>query len=226
MDGAFASRAVAGRTLALLLRAFAARKDVIVLALPRGGVAVGVEVAARLRVPFDILIVRKLGVPGQEELAMGAVASGGIELRDAMTIAALNVPTPDVEAIVSRERAEVERRERLYRGTRPEPQLGGKTVILIDDGIATGASMRVAVRAVRTKHPHAIVVAAPVASSQAVALLRPEVSEVITLVTAAHFVAVGDYYRDFHQLTDAEVEAALTASWSKSGTQQTAATSL
>jgi predicted phosphoribosyltransferase len=146
--------------------------DVVVLALPRGGVAVGFEVARTLRVPMDVLVVRKLGVPGQEELAMGAVASGGIEFRDSTIIAALDLRGADIAAVIQRERAELERRERVYRRDRAAPAVQGATVIIVDDGIATGSTMRAAVHAVKLKHPRAIIVAAPVASTEAVDALR------------------------------------------------------
>ena len=205
MNGIFSSRAEAGRILAPKLREFAYRKDVIVLGLPRGGAVVGYEVARKLRVAWDLLVVRKLGVPGQPELAMGAIAGGGVEFRDVVAIAALNIPLAEVDAVARREQAELERRELAYRGNRPPPNLRRKVVILVDDGIATGATMRAAVHAVSTRHPQAIVVAAPVASTEAVDTLRREVTAVVSVITAPRLFAVGEYYRDFRPVEDAEV---------------------
>jgi putative phosphoribosyl transferase len=223
MDGAFLNRTEAGRILAPKLRAFAHRDDVIVLALPRGGVAVGLEVARRLHAPMDVLVVRKLGVPGQEELAMGAVASGGIEFRDAMIIDGLRVPAADVDAVATHERAKLNRREVLYRGRRPEPALAGRTVILVDDGIATGATMHAAVRAVRTRHPQAIVVAAPIASAEAVDALRKEATAVITVLTSSRLISIGEYYRDFKPMTDQEVQCALAHYWGNRALERSSA---
>ena len=210
MNGVFQNRTEAGQLLAPKLREFAGREDVIILALPRGGVAVGSEIARKLRVPLDLLIVRKLGVPGQEELAMGAIASGGIEVRDSTIIAALNLRAADIAAVIHREREELERRERLYRGSRAEPSLHGKIVILVDDGIATGSTMRAAVQAVTAQYPRAVIVAAPVASDDAVYLLRKKATKVVTITTTARLCAIGENYRDFRQVDDREVRSLLT----------------
>lgn len=223
MFGAFLNRSVAGRMLAPRLREFAHRDDVIVLGLPRGGVAVGLEVARRLAAPMDVLVVRKLGVPGQEELAMGAIASGGIEFRDTAIIAALNLSEASIKAVLERERAELHRRELLYRDRRPEPCLTDKIVILVDDGIATGATMHAAVRAVQTRRPQAIVVAAPVASTEAADSLRQEASAVVTVLTTPRLFAIGQYYRDFPQLADEEVQALLARCWNQNGVNRPSA---
>ena len=217
MNGAFSNRSEAGKMLAPRLREFAGRDDVIVLALPRGGVIVGAEVAGRLGVPMDVLIVRKLGVPGQEELAMGAIASGGIEFCDTAVIEALRISDEEIHAVVERERRELQRREKLYRQGRPPPRLNDKTVIVVDDGLATGATMRAAVRAVILEHPRAVVAAAPVASSEAAAALRREVAAVVTVITTPRLFSVGHYYRDFRPVTDDEVKAALAGCGRRDG---------
>ncbi|MEO6002660.1 MAG: phosphoribosyltransferase family protein [Opitutus sp.] len=193
MNGTFPNRTEAGRILAPMLREFSNHPHAIVLALPRGGVPVGYEVARKLHLSLDVLVVRKLGVPGQEEVAMGAIASGGIELVDITMVAGLNISPAAVRAVMNREQAELARREKLYRGPRAAPVLAGKIVILIDDGIATGSTMRAAVRAVKTKRPQVVVVAAPVASSQAVKALRHEVDALITIITTPNFSSVGEY---------------------------------
>jgi putative phosphoribosyl transferase len=222
MNGVFRDRTAAGQLLASELGGFARQADVIVLALPRGGVVVGFEVTRKLRVPLDVLVVRKLGVPGQEELAMGAIASGGIEFRDSAIIEALNICSADVANVVRRELAELERRERVYRGDRPEPILHGATIILVDDGIATGSTMRAAVHAVKSKRPRAVIVAAPVASTEAVDALRKEATAIVTLITASRLFSIGEYYRDFRQVEDGEVRALLAKSGSNDGKPITA----
>jgi len=206
MKRRFRQRFEAGALLAEQLAGHAGRNDVVVLALPRGGVPVGFEVARRLKAPLDVLIVRKLGVPGQEELAMGAIAAGGIEYRDEAVIASLQVPPASVAEVVRRERTELARRERAYRGERPFPSLAGRTVIVVDDGIATGSTMRAAVRALRTRRPAAIIVAAPVASESAIQALAPDVTAVVTLLIPEDFFAIGQFYEDFGQTTDEEVK--------------------
>lgn len=206
MKRRFRQRFEAGALLAEQLAGHAGRNDVIVLALPRGGVPVGFEVARRLKAPLDVLIVRKLGVPGHEELAMGAIAAGGIEYRDEAVIASLQVPPASVAEVVRRERTELARRERAYRGERPFPSLAGRTVIVVDDGIATGSTMRAAVHALRTRRPAAIIVAAPVASESAIQALAPDVTAVVTLLIPEDFFAIGQFYEDFGQTTDEEVK--------------------
>jgi predicted phosphoribosyltransferase len=208
----FADRADAGRRLAARLSSYAGRDDVVVLALPRGGVPVAYEVARALGAPLDVLVVRKLGVPGREELAMGAVAGGGIRVLDAGTVHALRVPTQAIERAVIAERAEVERRERAYRGTRPVPNLQGKTVILIDDGIATGSTCLAALQALRQASPSAVVVAVPIAPAAACRALGEVADEVVCVRTPEELRSVGGWYRSFPQTSDAEVRTLLARS--------------
>jgi putative phosphoribosyl transferase len=207
----FQSRRDAGRQLAARLEAYVGRDDVIVLALPRGGVPVGYEVALALGVPLDVLTVRKLGVPKQPELALGAIASGGGVFLNEDVVRATGVGEAELHAIEARERAELERREKLYRGTRPAPRLRGRTVIVVDDGMATGASMRAAVTALRSLQPARIVVAVPVAPADAVARLEHAADEFVSVLTSVEFFAVGQFYRDFDQTTDADVRRLLDA---------------
>jgi predicted phosphoribosyltransferase len=201
----FKDRADAGRLLADRLREYAGRDDVVVLALPRGGVPVAVEVAHELDVPLDVFVVRKLGVPGREELALGAIASGGTRVLKKPLIQALGLPPDTIEAIVAREMRELERRERAYRGEQPPPDLAGRTVILVDDGLATGSTMLAAVQAVRQDDPARVVVAVPVADPEVCALLRTAADEVVCLKTPQPLRAVGHWYEDFSQTTDDEV---------------------
>jgi predicted phosphoribosyltransferase len=195
----------AGRALAAHLGKYAGRRDVVVLALPRGGVPVAYEVARALGAPLDVFIVRKLGVPRHEEYAMGAVASGGVRVVSDEVVRALGLTQADVERVAARETAELTRRERLYRGNRPEPDLSGRTVILVDDGLATGSTMKAAVKALFTKKPAAIVVAVPIAAPETCRELEQVVDEVVCAVTPDPFHAVGLWYQDFSQTTDAEV---------------------
>jgi len=212
MKQRFRHRVEAGRLLADKLGAYAGRDDVLILALPRGGVPVGFEVARQLKAPLDVLIVRKLGVPGHEELAMGAITIGGVEYREESVIASLHIPPASIAEVVRHERAELARREHAYRGDRPFPQLAGRTVIVVDDGIATGSTMRAAVRALQTKRPAAIIVASPVASESAILALQSEVDAVVTLLIPEDFFAIGQFYDDFSQTTDEEVKALLARS--------------
>ena len=207
----FDNRHQAGRELARQLGAYAGRTDVIVLGLPRGGVPVAAEVARALRAPLDVLVVRKLGVPGHEELAMGALASGGARVLNASIVRDLGLGDDAIERVAREERAELARRERLFRGERPSPDLRGKTVVLVDDGIATGATMRSAVAALRNGPPARVVVATPVAAPEAADVLRREADEVVCLGTPHDFLAVGRWYRDFPQTSDAEVRESLAA---------------
>jgi putative phosphoribosyl transferase len=210
MAALFLDRYEAGRRLAEALFDYALRDDVVVLALPRGGVPVGFEVARRLTVRFDVFVVRKLGVPREEELAMGAIASGGVRvLNDAVV---RDLPSADVwiRAATERESKELERREFAYRAGRPFPNLAGTTVILVDDGLATGSTMYAAMLALRKLHPAKIIVAVPVAPTEACALLEREVHSLICLAKPDDFHAVGQFYTDFTQTTDAEVTALMT----------------
>lgn len=205
----FLDRREAGRQLARILAKYADRPDVMVLALPRGGVPVAYEVALALKAPLDVLIVRKLGLPGHEELAIGAIASGGIRIVNEDILRALSVEPAVVNRVAKRELEELQRRERHYRGDRPAPEIRDRTVILIDDGLATGASMLAAVHGLRARHPARIVVAVPAAAPPAVDLLEPEVDEVIYGIAPVQFEGVGKWYEDFSQTTDEEVQALL-----------------
>jgi predicted phosphoribosyltransferase len=198
--------------LATKLTDYAHRADVLVLALPRGGVPVAFEVARALDAPLDVFIVRKLGVPGYEELAMGAVATGGVRVMNNDVVSALHIPDYVIEAVSSWEREELARRERLYRGDRLPPDVRGHTVILVDDGLATGATMLAAVEALRRQQPARIVVAVPVAASDTCELLRAEVDDVVCAHTPEPFRAVGLWYQDFTQTSDEEVRELLALS--------------
>jgi predicted phosphoribosyltransferase len=207
----FRDRADAGRQLLSKLGAYRARPDVLVLGLPRGGIPVGYEVARGLGAPLDVFVVRKLGVPGQEELAMGAIATGGVRIVNRDVVDALHIPPDVVDRAAAEEVRELERREQSYRGERPEPQVGGKTVILVDDGLATGSTMRAAVAALRQQGPARIVVAVPVAAPSTCQELRREVDEIVCFATPEPFMAVGRFYDDFAQTTDEEVTELLAA---------------
>jgi putative phosphoribosyl transferase len=202
---AYRDRSEAGLVLAKLLGAYADSPGTIVLALPRGGVPVGYEVAQALRAPLDVFLVRKLGVPGHEELAMGAVASGGLRVLNEPVVLALAIPDSVIDAVAAEALKEVRRRERLYRGDRAPPEVRGRPVILVDDGLATGSTMLAAVRALRQQQPAWIVVAAPVAASDTCEVLRAEADHVVCAVTPDPFYAVGLWYQDFSQTTDEEV---------------------
>ncbi|MEX0674149.1 MAG: phosphoribosyltransferase [Gaiellaceae bacterium] len=208
----FRNRAEAGRALAERLEAYAGRDDVTVLGLPRGGVPVAAEVARALGVPLDVFLVRKLGVPGREELAFGAIASGGARVLNRDVVATLGIDAQTIDAVVAREQAELERRAEAYRGTAEPPELRGRVVILVDDGLATGASMRAAVEAVRALGPARVVVAVPVAARQTCEELAAEVDEVVCLMTPEPFFAVGMWYADFSETTDDDVRELLRGS--------------
>jgi putative phosphoribosyl transferase len=210
----FRDRAEAGRGLATKLMGFAGRGDVVVLALPRGGAVVGYEVAQALNAPLDVFVVRKLGTPGQPELAMGAIASGGVIVLNPDVVHGLNISHEVIREVAAREQQEVERREREYRGNRPPLPLRHQAVILVDDGLATGSTMRAAVTAVRDRDPSAIVVAVPVAAASTCDELRTEseVDHVICLETPEHFQAVGQWYKEFSQVSDEEVRELLERS--------------
>jgi len=207
----FADRADAGRQLAGALCAYADNPNVIVLALPRGGVPVAYQVARYLRVPLEVYVVRKLGVPGHEELAMGALASDGTCVLDEELIDSLGIDQNAVDEVVAREIGELRRRQAAYREERPEPDVAGKIVIIVDDGLATGATMRAAAIALRARHPAAIVAAAPVAAPRTCASLRSVADRVVCVFTPEPFHAVGLYYQNFEQTGDDEVRRLLAA---------------
>lgn len=201
----FRDRFDAGRFLASKLRQFANRPDTIVLALPRGGVPVGFEVAKALNVPLDVFVVRKLGVPGYEELAMGAIASGGIRVLNEDVVRAAGIPQKTIVAVAAEEERELQRRERDYRDGRPPVAVEGRTVILVDDGLATGSSMRVAVLALKKKGPAEIIVAVPVGAPATCAEFESEVDQAICAITPEPFLSVGQWYEDFSQTSDEDV---------------------
>ena len=205
----FADRREAGRFLAEKLDAYADRPDVLVLALPRGGVPVAYEVARALHAPLDVFLVRKLGLPGHEELAMGAIASGGVIVLNEDVVGALGIPRDLIERVAAAEQQELERRERAYRDNRPPPDVRGRTVILIDDGLATGSTMRAAVAALRKLGPARIIVAVPIGAPETCAEFEQEADDVLCAVTPQPFYAVGLWYRDFSQTTDEEVHELL-----------------
>lgn len=201
----FRDRTEAGRLLAERLTAYANRPDVLVLALPRGGVPVAYEVARALGAPLDVFLVRKLGVPGYEELAMGAVATGGVRVLNDQIVAGLRIPDHVIEAVAASEQQELARRERLYRDDRPPPDVRHRTVILVDDGLATGATMQAAIKALRALQPVRIVVAVPTGSPETCEQLKAQADDVICAITPEPFHAVGLWYEDFTQTTDEEV---------------------
>jgi predicted phosphoribosyltransferase len=205
----FANRREAGRILASLLMKYANRDDVLVLALPRGGVPVGFEVAQALRAPLDVFIVRKLGVPGHDELAMGAIATGGVRVLNDDVVISLELEPEVIDAVAAREEKELTRRERIYRGARPAPDVRGRTVIVVDDGLATGSTMRAAVAALRKQGPARIIVAVPVAAPETCKEFKTEVDEVVCAATPWMFNGVGRWYEDFSQTTDDEVHELL-----------------
>ena len=212
MNSRFRDRHEAGRFLAAQLDAYAGLANLVVLALPRGGVPVAYEVAHALGAPLDVFLVRKLGVPGHEELAMGAIAEGGLRVINHQVVRGLRIPDSAIEDATRREQEELARRGQLYRGDRPPIQLAGKTAILVDDGLATGASMRVAARAVTQQGPKKLVLAVPVAPPETCENLRLEADEVICALTPPLFSSVGAWYDDFTQTTDEEVRDLLESS--------------
>jgi putative phosphoribosyl transferase len=206
----FQNRSDAGQFLAEKLTEYANRSDVIVLGLPRGGVPVAYEVARKLRAPLDIFVVRKLGVPGHEELAMGAIASGGVRVLNNDVLSSINIPADIMELVIENEQRELQRREQEYRGDRRLPNLRNQTVIVVDDGLATGSSMRAAVRALRQQQPKKIVVAVPVGARQTCDSFQNEVDTIaVCAITPEPFTAVGLWYADFSQTTDEEVQKIL-----------------
>jgi predicted phosphoribosyltransferase len=199
----------AGRQLAARLGAYAERPDALVLALPRGGVPVGFAVAQVLQVPLDVFLVRKLGVPGHEELAMGAIATGDVVVLNEDVVRELGIPERVLAGVVAQERQELARRDRLYRDGRPMPAIQGRLIILVDDGLATGATMRAAAQAIRAQHPAWLVIAVPVGATPTCEALQAEADEIICLLTPAPFYAVGLWYEDFSPTSDQEVRAEL-----------------
>ncbi len=205
MERAFANRTEAGRLLAENLGEYANREDVIIFALPRGGVPVAYEIAKLLHAPLDVFIVRKLGVPGFEELAAGAIASGDVRVLNEDVMRAIPHADETIEVVTAREKAELRRREQLYRGGRPAPQVRDRTVILVDDGVATGATMRAAVKALRQSGAAKIVVAVPVGPHDTCTEIKQLADEAVCLITPEFFQAVGQYYEDFSQTSDDDV---------------------
>jgi len=205
MADRFRDRSEAGQILAAKLSAYANRPDVLVLGLPRGGVPVAFEVARALDAPLDVFLVRKLGVPGHEELAMGAIASGGVVVLNDAVVRALGIPDSAIDAVAADEQRELDRRERSYRDARPPPDVRDRTVILVDDGLATGSTMRAAAAALCEQHPDRLVVAVPVAAPETCDELASEVDEIVCTITPEPFYAVGLWYEDFSQTTDQEV---------------------
>jgi putative phosphoribosyl transferase len=205
----FQDRADGGRVLAERLGRYAGRDDLLVLALPRGGVPVGYEVARALDAPLDVFVVRKLGVPGHEELAMGAIASGGVRVLNEDVVRGIGIADEVIDRVAEAEQRELERREWQYRGDRPSAAVRDQTVILVDDGLATGSTMRAAVAALRRLGPNRIVVAVPVAARPTCEELREEADEVVCAEMPEPFYAVGLWYRDFSQTSDAEVDELL-----------------
>lgn len=209
MNQGFEDRRQAGELLAARLSGFALQPATVVLGLPRGGVPVAAAVARVLQLPLDVLIVRKLGVPGQEEFAMGAIASGGIQVLNEDTVASLGLGPAVIRRLAEREHRELVRREKLYRSGRPPCPVAGRTVILVDDGIASGATVRAGITALRQRGAARIIVAAPVIAADTAAGLHREADEVVAVVTPRQFGCVGEWYRDFQQTSDAAVQALL-----------------
>jgi putative phosphoribosyl transferase len=216
----FRNRQEAGRRLASRLGKYANREDVIVLGVPRGGVPIAFEVATALNLPLDIFVLRKLGVPGHEELAFGAIGSGGIRVLNARVLKHLGISDQDIALVTEAERKELERRERLYRGDRPPLDVCGRTVILVDDGIATGASLWAAIHALRQMKPAAVVIATPVAPQETCNRLRHEVDELVCVEMPEPFYGVGQFYHDFSQVSDEEVNELLESASQQRGEQQ------
>src|SRR6266699_3906897 len=207
MTTQFRDRTEAGKLLATQLTTYANLQDVLVLALPRGGVPVAFEVARELHAPLDVMVVRKLGVPRQEELAMGAIATGGVRILNLDVVQFLDIPDELINTIAAREQAELERRERLYRGDRPAYDVHGRTVILVDDGIATGATMHAAVAALKQRQPTRIIIAVPTAAPLTCAEFEAEVDELVCVIRPDPFIAVGYWYSQFSQTSDEEVRS-------------------
>jgi putative phosphoribosyl transferase len=216
----FRDRTEAGERLAAKLSAYAHRPDVLVLGLPRGGVPVAYEVARALNVPLDIIVVRKLGVPGEEELAMGAIALGGVRVLNRDVVQMLGLSQTVIDAVAAKEQRELTRREQLYRRDRPMPEIRGRTILLVDDGIATGATMRAAIAAVRQQEPAHVVVAVPVAAAATCDDLRAEGNDVVCVQEPEALFAIGFWYEEFRQTTDGEIQMLLDRAWHLPAAQQ------
>jgi putative phosphoribosyl transferase len=208
----FRDRFDAGRQLAAALQHYATCPNLLILALPRGGVPVGYEIARSLNAPLDLMLVRKLGVPGHEELAMGAIAAGGIRIVSDDIVAAFAIPDRVIATVAANEEEELDRRGRTYRDQQPPPLIRGRTIILVDDGLATGSTMRAAAAALRSQRPERLVGAVPVAPPASCAELSREMDEVYCLLTPDPFFSVGSWYQDFSQIDDEEVRSLLEAS--------------
>ncbi|HET7214573.1 MAG TPA: phosphoribosyltransferase [Terriglobia bacterium] len=202
----FQNRTEAGRKLASKLSDYSGQADLLVLALPRGGVPIGCEIARALHAQIDVFVVRKLGVPWNPELAMGAVATGGVRIMEQETVRSLAIPSEEIAKVAAREELELERRERAYRGSRAPHPVAGKKVILVDDGVATGSTMRAGVAALRKLKPARIVIAVPVAPHATCVMLRKLADEVVCAIEAEDFFAIGEWYEDFAQLSDRDVQ--------------------
>jgi len=218
MKTRFANRTEAGQLLASNLAAYADQPHVLVLALPRGGVPVACEVAQKLHAALDVFVVRKLGLPGHEELAMGAIATGGIRVINHQVVESMGIPADVMDAVARREQIELERREHLYREGRPAANVRGRTVLLVDDGIATGSTMYAAISALRQMGASRIVVAAPTGSSETLRQMSREADEVIAVISPEEFRSVGQWYEDFTQTTDDEVRLCLAKAHGQPGT--------
>jgi putative phosphoribosyl transferase len=220
MADRFSNRTDAGRQLASALARYSGRNDVLVLGLPRGGVPVAFEIAAELDAPLDVFIVRKLGLPGHEEFGIGAIATGNVRVVDRSVLEAYGVDAEMLDRITERERVELERRERLYRDDRPFPTVDDRVVILVDDGLATGSTMRAAITALRAKGPRSIVIAVPVGARETCAAMRSLADEVVCLTTPDPFYAVGLWYDEFEQTEDGEVHELLERAASRTARQR------
>lgn len=214
MQNLLANRTSAGQELAEALLSYINQDNVIVLALPRGGVPVAFEIAEKLHAPLDLLLVRKLGTPGYSELAMGAIASGGIKVLNTQIVHGYGISQSELDAVEEKERLELNRRSELYRGERPYPNLNDKIVILVDDGLATGATMHAAIDAVKQQKPQKIIVAIPVAPPESIDSLAQMVDEVICPLQPRHLSSIGQWYADFSQVSDAKVIDLLNQAWS------------